>query len=82
MFFSPLLYHLKNSLVASGPCTMNALASGLRNQLSRWEEGKSNLTAATKRGDCFSSPLAEVGRVRLGLEAAGWREKEREREKK
>jgi len=58
---------------------MNALASGLWNQLSRWEEGKSNLTVATKRGDCFSSPLAEVGRVRLGLDAAGWKEREREK---
>lgn len=39
------------------PClyTMNTLASTLQNQLSRWEEGKSNLTAATRRGDCFSS---------------------------
>lgn len=37
------------------PHTMNTLASRLQNQLSRWEEGKSNLTAATRRGDCFSS---------------------------
>lgn len=39
------------------PHTMNTLASRLQNQLSRWEEGKSNLTAATRRGDCFSSQL-------------------------
>lgn len=39
------------------PYTMNTLASRLQNQLSRWEEGKSNLTAATRRGDCFSSQL-------------------------
>lgn len=60
---------------------MNALTSGLRNQLSRWEEGKSNLTVATKRGDCFSSPLAEVRRVLSGLGATGWTEKGGRREK-
>ena len=35
----------------------HTLVSGLWNQLSRWEEGKSNLTAAAKQGDCFSSPV-------------------------
>ncbi|MEQ2157649.1 hypothetical protein GOODEAATRI_003813 [Goodea atripinnis] len=38
---------------------MNTLASRLLNQLSRWEEGKSNLMAATRRGDCFSSQSQE-----------------------
>lgn len=38
---------------------MNTLASRLQNQLSRWEEGKSNLTAATRRGDCFFLSVAE-----------------------
>lgn len=37
------------------PHTMNTLASRLPKQLSRWEEGKSNLMAGTRRGDCFSS---------------------------
>lgn len=41
------------------PHTMNTLASRLPNQLSRWEEGKSNLTAATRRGDCFFLSVTE-----------------------
>ncbi len=60
-------------LLWCAPCphTMNTLASRLQNQLSRWEEGKSNLTAATRRGDCFSSqwqrsePIVPVPQVLL-----------------
>lgn len=66
------LPHPSSSLWCS-PCphTMNTLASRLQNQLSRWEEGKSNLTAATRRGDCFSSqwqrskPIVPVPQVLL-----------------
>lgn len=53
----------KNSCMVHLARTMNTLTSGLRNRRSRWEEGKSNLPASTKRGDCFSSPLDEVGGV-------------------
>lgn len=51
------LHSPPSSSLWCSPCphTMNTLASRLQNQLSRWEEGKSNLTAATRRGDCFSS---------------------------
>lgn len=45
-----------SSPLRCSPClyTMNTLASRLQNQLSRWGKGKSNLTAATRPGDCFS----------------------------
>lgn len=67
------LPHPSSSLWCS-PClhTMNTLASALQNQLSSCEDGKSNLMAVTRRGDCFSSQWQKGKHI---VPAFYWREK-------
>lgn len=76
--FTPPIPSSSSSLWCS-PCphTMNTLASRLQNQLSRWEEGKSNLTAATRRGDCFSSQWQRSGSPSSPCLRFYWRDRSR-----